>query len=149
MNEKLTAKVEAINKANARFNELAPKIQAALQPFIGKKARTVTGSATAKLGEVVRSFNKTEEKHRVYISVQSFGVYMEITTWVEGAHYPFKQEGSLARISDGVMTEMFTLTPRRTDYTVEEILANREALEKAEELARDMESKLREFGKYD
>jgi hypothetical protein len=146
---KLVSKVALTNKVNAIFNDLLPKIQKAIEPFIGKKVINSDGRPSKVFSEVLRAFNTNENGIRIYVSAEIYGVSLSVRAWDVGT-YPIMIERSIASIVNHEKIERFyTSELLRTDFTAEEIKANRQALEAAEDKVRELESSLYQFGKYD
>lgn len=162
----LSAKVAAINRANAEVKRLFPILNAAFAPFIGQKV-------VSKSGDVLKTVSKAMPALpnmpglQVWLKTGNTGVYVNVKTWEsspcvsvmgnpmagEVASYHETgfylcgidvQDWQTARaISQDWVKEL------RTDWSAEEVTKLRSDYERAERAASEAKSALHHFGTHD
>ncbi len=150
----LAAQVAAWNRANAEANKLSVQLAKIFKPFVGKKVTCNGGSLTQRVKTAVPVFSCVPELHIWHSSSEYHIHYVVRTSELEdkdgygGAHYAetYVQVGTL---KDHILEAVNEpCTNRRTDYTEAEIIAKREAVQKAEQAFHDAESDLSPFKRH-
>lgn len=160
-NTPLEAKVAARNSVHEILKVWGPKFLEAARGFQGKQIRLASGARSAKWNKAVTALIEQVGG--------SFQCWVE-TTWYSlrvcfkvSRTYPLKQadhsgaqyaEASLniGGLNGGMLFEVPTyesLDGLRTDYTAQEVLKLREEHKAADEVRRQLESKLCHFGHHD
>jgi hypothetical protein len=150
--QELTAKVAAVNKANAYALELYDKLAPLFTPLAGKQIFKATGEFLAKVQKLLPelpctvplSVYRRSSDYMLAWTVKTCEsipphscTYHETTVYVGTVHhYAF-------------LTEIAAKPDLRTDYTVEEILAKRETFAAARKIADEAKSALHPFGEGD
>lgn len=159
----LEANVYAQNLANAYANAFYTEVTNNILPaFLGKKITCADNSLTkafcAKLPEKLDSQTTTLQRWHESSEYSLCFHFRARCGWQKksdhGTDYNtgVSREAyrSLGKISNGVLTEIYSgCEGLRTDFSAQEILEARKALEIAEKTFRDAESALCDFGKYD
>ncbi len=153
---KLSARVKAVNNVNAAACSIFPLIAAALMPFIGKKVLKVDGSLVEKVKNQIApllpstpslSSFRNHLNNSLSWTIKTSETIDGIAMYAEAAIY-------VGEVEDGILKSIYTDSPFatgnvKTDYTVEDIMAKREACRLAKEAAREAEAALGPFGEYD
>ncbi len=162
--ERLNAKVRAQNKVNARANALHPELLEIFRPYVGKKILTNSGFV-AKLKPALAALRERESAAKFqlcpgsttytlsfslrgwesYNGEQYGGASAEATLYVGDMNRP----GSGVYSGDALATLHTEPPALRTDYSADEVRELRKTAAAAEQAARDAESALFPFGKYD
>jgi hypothetical protein len=157
--ERLNARVRAYNKVNARANELHRELLAIFRPFVGKKILTNSGFI-AKLRPQLEALRERESqpgrgRFQLYTTSTTYTLTYVLKGW--DAYQGEPHGGSYAEVGRNgnglpgdhlasVNSEPLAL---RTDYDAEAVRVLRKAAEAAADKAREAESALYPFGKYD
>jgi hypothetical protein len=168
--ERLNARVRAHNRVNKRALELHGELVEIFRPFIGKKVLTNSGFV-AKLRPQIdairdREGSSHEGGFQLYYNGGRYSLVFTLKAWE-----PYKGEqygGSYAEASiyvgefgnqtsqnpeglpqDHLASVRETPPDLRTDYSADEVRALRKAEREASEKAREAESALSPFGRYD
>src|SRR5262245_42728896 len=156
MRTKLEAKVAAVNRANAYANELAPRLRAAFEPFLGQKIFTAAGPLMKSVKQVVDALNLPSNMSNRSLNVYRYNIGNTIYSvcYVVQANEPepgASHEVSVyvGEVSDGVLTKMMNGEAFRTDYTAANVQAARDTYQAAKKAASAAESALHPFGEYD
>lgn len=146
----LTAKVHAVNETHKCANELYWKLTRFFRPYVGKAVLTKTGQILAKIQALMPELpdNKTITVYRhcsdyslawtvkACVNTDNITVYNEVTIYI-------------ADLSNGTITKLCESYQEafcgRTDYTVDEVIANREAAAKAKKAYDEARAKCRLF----
>ena len=147
----LAAKVKATNKANAYAMEIHPQLCAVFAPFVGQKIEKVDGSLLAKIAKLMPKFIDGVPLHVYRYNSNYSLMYVVKTCEMIPPHGCTYYEAScyVGEMRDGVLIKLCDAPKLRTDYTVEEVKANRAAYKAAQQLADDAKGKLHPFGEYD
>jgi hypothetical protein len=148
----LAAKVAGQNKVNAIANEYEKQLIEAFRPFVGTKILTHNGLA-ARVKPHIPEPKANGASLRSYRASSTYSLYYELDVsesvgdygccYCKATAYVGELNGyNLAKVLD-------PQKPRRTDYTVKEIKAKRQALREARDKMRAIESDLGNFGEYD
>jgi len=168
--ERLNAKVRAHNKVNARANELHPELLEMFRPFVGKKILTQSGFV-AKLKPQIDALRERERgrgRFDLYSHSTSYSLTFSLKAWESyqgeehGGSYAeaYINVGELGRLgaTNGehcdtprdALASLIELPPNvRTDYSAEEVRELRAKAQALADQAREAESALYPFGKYD
>jgi hypothetical protein len=153
MNE-TNAKILARNRVNGQVNELAPVILEALKPFVGTKITLQTGGFAAKIKTVLDAYlgnNKIFPKLQIYNNHSNYSLIFVFKTSEQAGEYSciYQEEYVCFGVLDGHNLKSLTdFTPRKTDYSIEEIEGWRTKYHQAEAIKSEMNSKLAHFGVY-
>ena len=147
MKTKLQAKVEARNKVIAEYNRLAPILQENFAPLVGKKIMKSDG-----LMEKYRNLVPKTESGIMYLHRSDYSLVFIIK--VNVSHEPcgcIYDELSLyvGKIQNNNLAEILPVELIDKVYTVEQVLAMRKRVEKADKELRDAQAELVSFGIWD
>ena len=148
----LPAKIKAVNRANEYGVKLYQELEPIFRPLVGQSILNKNGTLAKRFAKLLPELPCTTDLH-VYRGDSNYSlawcvktcemngdgygcVYHEITVYI-------------GNIRGDVLTEICSPFTARTDYTAEEVHANREKYESAKKLADDARSKLYPFGEYD
>jgi len=159
----LAARCAAFNRANTEANRLAPLYLAALAPFVGKQVIKAAGGFLEKVKAVFPKTAHPDTPGRADGCTvwESSGAGYSLTFTVKtcelsASRSPDCQIGNyaeacvyVAELSNGVLTKLCPLQPRRTDYSPDQIAALRKEAERTREAARNAESACHPFGLFD
>jgi len=151
----LAAQVAAWNRCNAEANKLAVLLAEVFKPFIGKKIICNGGSLTQRAQSAIPELSHVLELNIWHAcSVYALHYMVRVCEHEDRGDYCGSRYAEthvvIGQIKDRVLESVNTpCTDLRTDYTESEILAKREALQKAEAALRDAESALSPFKPYD
>jgi hypothetical protein len=150
MNERLAAKVKATNNAHRYAMELHNKLAPIFADLVGHKLTKQDGSLMAKFEKLLPEFPCTSALH-VYRGRSDYSLYWMVKTCevVNGTATYYEIGCYVGELRDGVLTKICNRPELRTDYTVEEVEANRKAYEEAAKVADEAKGKLYPFGEYD
>jgi hypothetical protein len=147
----LVAKVKATNKANAYAMEIYDKLAAVFAPLVGQKIEKADGGLMAKYAKLLPEFISGVPMH-VYRYNSNYSLMYVVKTCESipphGCTY-YEASCYVGEMRDGVLTKLCNRPQLRTDYTVAEVKANREAYKAAQAIADDAKGKLHPFGEYD
>jgi hypothetical protein len=149
MKTALQAKIEARNIANRIANELALSLAQSFAPLVGKKVLKI-GGLMEKYKSLVPS--DMPGAFQIYRHPSDYSLDFIVRTCINwGDHFCTYDQACacVGKLTDGVLTEIVTHQPLRTDYTEKEVSEAREALKVAEKALREAQSKLSGFGEYD
>lgn len=149
MKEELKAKVIAVNFANDYANKLFPKLHAIFAPLIGQTLTKNDGSLMAKYVKLLPELPCTPRLN-VYRTSGTGWLDWTVKTCqnIEGGTSCVYHETlvSVGRLERGVLVALQEPMSRRTDYTVEEILAKRAEAARLEGLWREARNACEPFG---
>ncbi len=149
--EKLTARVAAVNKANAYANELYVKLADYFRPLVGQKILKADGSLLAKIEKDLPEMASGNELH-VYRHRSEYSLAWTVKTCEfmppHGCMY-HETTVYVADLKGQTLGELSRPFEARSDYTVEGIEKLREAYETAKKAADNARSALFPFGEYD
>lgn len=145
----LAAKVAGQNKVNQAANEYEKTLIEAFRPFVGQKILTHSGLAA----RVKPHIPECKGVFRCWREASGYSLYysMDVTESVGEYGCCYCKATAYVGDLDGYNLKSVNepQKPRRTDYTVEEILEKRKALQVARDAMRRAESDLATFGEYD
>ncbi len=151
-NDKVSAKVNAVNKANAYANDIHGQLVEAFQPFVGTKVLKADGTLTAKVEKMLPAFPHTSALS-VYRNRSDYTL-----TYVVKVCEPIGDGGSclyhevsvyVGDVRDGVLTAVAEpVNDRRTNYTVENASLAMEMVRVAEKALSDAKSALYPFDNF-
>jgi hypothetical protein len=153
MNE-TNAKILARNRVNSQVNELAPVILEALKPFVNTKVTLQTGGFAAKIKSVLDAYlgcNKIFPKLQIYNNHSDYSLVFVFKTseQVRECSCVYQEEYVCFGVLDGHnLKELNNFTPRKTDFSIQEIEGWRTKYRQAEAIKSEMNSKLAHFGVY-
>lgn len=160
----LAAKVAAVNRANTEAKRLYPLLVAAFAPFYGEKVVKADGSLTQKAREalpVLPTYSTTGNRVNAWVrNSHGYSLICEVRVsencedrlgyWTSQSHevliYFCDLDGQNAKAPSGGGDWVLTA---RTDYAEADVIALREAHNKAKKAASDAASALHPFGEYD
>ena len=154
-NDRLAAKVAAVNAANAYAKELYPQLAEVMRAFVGKKIIKQDGGLTAA---VLAALPKLPCNGRINVYCQSYRTYS--LSWVvktneticedRGVEY-HETSVNIGRVSDHILTEIVSgehIDNLRTDYTVAEIEGKQKTYHELKNKADEARGELYPFGEY-
>lgn len=146
----LAAKVAGQNKVNTAANEYEKQLIEAFRPFVGTKILTHNGLAARVKPHIPKAPNSVLRSWR---AAGSYSLYYEMDVSESVGEYGCCYCKATAYVGelDGYNLKSVNepQKPRRTDYTVEEILAKRQVLRDARDAMSKAQSELATFGEYD
>lgn len=149
-NEKLAAKIKAVNLANATANRIKPHLTEIFKEFVGRRITKKDHSLLANVKEhLPASINDPNiwidmptAEHFLCWAVRASVGYSDIyVSYHELNVY-------IGSIENHVLVSLSDQTPFRTDYTLEEIIAKRQALADAKKALSQAQSALYPFDEY-
>ena len=153
---KLQARVEAVNKANTLANEVYAKLTAFFAAYVGQKIFNADGSMVKKIRDKMptfpdnRSLNVTaaHSRYNIAYTVNACESYEERGNTFGMYHHTITYIGDLdnSNILKAISQNGGNF---RTDYTVEDVAAKREAYKVAKAAADKAQSDLFPFGEID
>jgi hypothetical protein len=153
--EVLAARVRIVNRAHTVANELAAVLKQRFAPLVGKKVEKAGGQILEKyknlLPEMPNDHNLMVYKHASNYSL-AWTVKASETVPVQGHGHAYYYEVTfyVGDMQGDVLTGITKHeTAFRTDWTVEEVLGNREAFKVAQKAFEEARSALYPFGEYD
>lgn len=144
----LEAKVRGYNRVNTLANAYERALIEAYRPLIGKKILTHNGIAK----RIKPSIPPAPDGLRCWRSNSTYSLYYECDVSEPVGDYGCvycKASIYVGEVSGYDLTKVGEPQTRRTDYTVEEIRAKRQALRDARDKASAAQSELGPFGEYD
>lgn len=150
----LEAKVAARNLINRKTNELAPLFIEAVKPFLGKQVLLQNGALRESFKKSLPDI-KDKELHLLVRSSSGYSLLLDLKVCetVDKGHYHGAIYADelvyLGELNNGILTRLHDFAPRRTDYTVEEVQAAREAFRVADKARDEAQSKLNLWGQHD
>lgn len=155
MNTKTTAleaRVKAVNKANGYAKMIYPKLSAMFKKFLGTKIEKADGSLTVKVKKELPELPEVPGVS-TFRDRSQYSLLWTVSACENSEHSTLYHKTSvyIGEMKDGVLTKLteYFCENLRTDYTVEDILAKREAYKAAKKIADAAESALFPFGDYD
>jgi hypothetical protein len=150
MTKILEARVKLVNRAHAYAKELHTKLLEVFTPFVGTKVVKVDGTLIEKIKKLVPD-KHPDDIHHVYHdrSDYSLGYVVKTCIGVDGIAYYHDVHVSVGELRDGVLAALRPDYKTRSDYTVDEVLANREDFKVKEAEFRAARDALYPFGEYD
>lgn len=161
---KLEASVFATNKAHEEGIKLYNLLAPIFRPLVGTKILKADGSFTQKVEKLIPKLPYQYPLH-ITINSRQYDISYTVRYFANYSRERYDrwedkdvvEEASLSRdttiyigkLDGAVLTEIWDSPNRRTDYTVEEVLANRAAFKAAEEVYNAAKSALGLFGEYD
>ncbi len=157
VDERLTARVNAVNRANDYANKLWPQLAEVFRPLVGKKIYKADGTLLEKYVKLLPEF---EQGNSLHVYRNAYGEYSlswvvktcETVQVVEGDYsHAYYHETSLyvGSVRDGVLIEIGEQPKFRTDYSAADIEAKRAAYKAAKDLADFTMGQLHPFGEYE
>jgi hypothetical protein len=145
---KLEAKVAAVNRCHEYAAQLYAKLTQFFKEYEGQKVVKVDGCLLAKiadkLGEIEKPLGINAWRKHCSFSL-TYGVSASVTS--NGIAMYHETSFSVGQVDNQVLTKVYDRPYNlRTDYTVEEVLAKREAYKQARIQADNCLSDLRDFG---
>jgi hypothetical protein len=147
-----TAKVKAVNAANAYGIELYKQLVPIFTPLVGEKIFKASGGLLAKYEKHLPEFPNTVPLS-VYRNMSDYSLAWVVKTCEMVGEYSCLYYEALVYIGglrNGVLEDISGPFEGRTDWTVEEVLVKRENLKNAEAIVSAIRSFLHPFGdRYD
>ncbi len=145
----LAAKVAGQNKVNQAANEYEKQLIEAFRPFVGTKILTHSGLSA----RVKPHIPECKGVFRCWRASSNYSLYYEMDVCENYGGYGCTYCKATAYVGDldgyNLKSVGEPQKPRRTDYTVEEIVTLRKQLREARDAMRAIENKLNNFGEYD
>jgi len=155
MNElqnRLAAKVKAVNRANEEAIKWHKLLVAIFAPLVGNQLFKATGGLLEKYRKLLPVFPNTPSLYfSMGISNYRLSWVVKTCEMIEGTCGCLYHETTIdiGKLDNGVLTEMYDTFTARTDYTAEEITAKREAIRAAEKVLSNARSALYPFDEND
>lgn len=151
MNKRLEAKIKARNRINAYIKENAPKIFAAVAPFVGQKFYTV-GDMTVKVRKVVDSFSVNDQARRfqVYRYYYNGTFALIFKAWEPDGEFSVTYDEVtvyFGNIDNQILTKLYDFNPENypSDYSFDKVSAIQAEIEKKQAEIRSLESQIAPF----
>ncbi len=152
---KLSAKVDAVVRANHRANQLWNLLMPTFSAFVGKQITKNDGSLLARVEKLLPTLPRTADC-RVWHRSSQYSLCWEVQASAPigdptGFHTVVYHEAAcpIGKIENGILTELYPPMNYRTDYSPEEILEKRADHERAQQALYAAECALRPFGVFD
>lgn len=151
--QKLIAKVKAVNKANDYANQLYVQLVAIFQPLVGQQILKVHGDLLLKIEKMLPVF-KNSNGLRVYRSRSDYSLIWTVNAnereCPDGGTQYHEVSVYVGKLDHGTLTDVYDSGPGgRRDYTPEEVKDKRETYKAAKEIADKANSALHPFGEYE
>lgn len=151
---RLAAKVAARNGVNQLANFHAERFRQIITPFVGQKICLVTGDFSQKFKTALRPAHPGPYLRIRVRTSGSYSLVVEFQVCADsvGSSYSATENHVeyIGQLDNGVLKSVTQrVDALRTDYTVAEIEAARQAVSAAEGALRDAQGKLCNFGTYD
>ena len=155
-NARLAARVKAQNRVNTAVNHVVPQLIEIFSDYVGRKVVKSGGSLLKKISDAIEGIDFGDPEIRVFheshfntmvvfqfkVSEQVVGgsgcVYATETVTIGTKTY---NSNELEKVSE--------FHERKTDYTVEGVIENRERYKELQRQANAAKDALRPFGEYD
>lgn len=138
------AMVECVNRINATTNEIEVKLREAFAPLVGK---TILKNDHTLMKKYEHLKPKGSGSTQIWQFKSSFDLCFQVRGSETGIHANYHScYASIGSIVDGVLVRIYTeKSNRRTDWSVEEVVAARFAIRKAEDELLDAKRALGPF----
>jgi len=156
--EKLIAKIGAVNRANAEATRLHQIFHDIFAPFVGQKILKADGTLLAKVAALVPEFAfgntlqvRTLQPH-VYRDSSNYSLIYTVKACETMPPHScaYHDTAMYIGVFAGAMLEKLSpVQTYRSDYVVEEIEGKRQAYESAKRVAEELRSALYPFGEHD
>lgn len=150
--EKLTAKVVAINRANAYAEKLHTILHERFAPLVGEQILKADGTLLKKYSDLVPKL-EGEDKDDIWIyrlsSAYSLAWVVKTCESMTGSCIYHETVAYIGNLDGKRLSNLLDFEERRSDFTVDEILEKRAAYESANRLADELKGKLYPFGECD
>ena len=152
--EKLAARVAAVNRANGAAHQLYADLVKIFEPLVGVKLEKVDGTLRKEFAKLLPEFPYSHALH-VYRHTSNYSLAWVVKTCEQtnpsgvGHAYYHETVVYIGDMSNGVLTKISPNGGWKVDYTVAEVKAARERYEQANRAADDARSALHPFGEYD
>ncbi len=136
----LTAKVKAVNLANAYAMELYPVLAKIFGPFVGYQIEKKDGPLLAKIAKLLPEMPCTTHIHVTRYPGNCILAWLVKTCEMYSDHSCLYHEVMLyiGHMSNGILDSLYDTPHLRTDYTVEEIEEARRKFRTAQKIAEDL-----------
>lgn len=148
----LEQKVRGVNLAHKYANELYPKLVEHFKPLVGQKVYKADGTLLKKIKDQLDTiYLPTGNELRIMRFCGPYDIHYEVQTIIShnGRALYHSANVYVVHVQDGVIDRIADPYERKTDYTADTVIADRKALEEAEEAVREIQSRLNHFSKYE
>jgi hypothetical protein len=156
---KLDLKVKAVNAASTEANRLMPILLEMFKPFIGQKVELASGGLIKKIKDKLPEMAHSNTL-RALVRCDTYSITLSIyaSSWAKDPEadprrgddgQSFEDSCYIAKTNDGILNELYDWKPLRTNYTVDEIVKKREAVDAAKRALDTARSALYPFGESD
>ena len=153
----LAAKVAARNEVNALADAAYAPIAGALRPFVDQKILKADGTLLDKVKRALpplvggpdapwQSWYSVPHGYSLILNLKT--CHAQVRRDCDFAHYA-EEAVYVGDIKNGILVGILPPYARRTDYTEDEIIEGRAAVEVAKQALRDAERAIADFGPYD
>lgn len=152
---RLEAKVAAVNGANKLANEFVPIILEACKAFVGQKVLKADNSLTAKfkaaMPELPSYLDEPKNERNIYFETSNYGIYAVIAFNAnhEKGSYRHSFQVICAGITNAVLSQVYSLSPLRADFTPQEVTTLRKNFEEARAAFGKAEAEVSPFKMWD
>lgn len=154
----LAARVYGVNNAHRVAMLIYPELREALAPFVGQKILKADGTLLKKIAELIPKISNYDGIS-IYKSISDYNINWSVKSCEQSQSrnsyeghtntYYYEIGVYVGDIRDGILIRLYDPPIHKTDYTVEEVLRNRETFKVAEKIYQDAKSSLFPFGEYD
>lgn len=150
-NQLLLARVQSINLANATAMEWYDKLAPIFEPWVGQPILKTHGGLLMKVEKRLPDLPYLAPGPHIYRDVSDYVLRysVKVCMCVGGIGHYHEASFNIGELAGAVLREMLPCPKYRTDYTVEEIIAKREAYKAAKRVADEALNALHPFGEYD
>ena len=149
--DKLAAKVEAVNTANGLAWDVYHSLRGVFAPLVGEQVCKKDGGLLAKVQKLLPGLFPNTREVRVTRHSSEYHLVWKAWVWksVNGCTCSHETEVYVGRLTDGVLMELCEPFTGRTDWTAVEGVSKRMAYEEAKRAAEEFKNALFPFGEYD
>jgi hypothetical protein len=149
--DKLAAKVEAVNTANRLAWDTYHLLRGVFAPLVGEQVCKKDGGLLAKVQKLLPGLFPNTRELRVYRHSSEYHLVWKAwaSKLVNGCVCSHEADAYVGKLTDGVLMELCEPFTGRTDWTAVEVVSKREAYEGAMRAADLIKSTLYPFGEYD
>jgi hypothetical protein len=149
--DKLAAKVEAVNTANGLAGDTYRLLLGVFAPLVGEQVCKKDGGLLAKVQKLLPGLFPNIRELRVYRHSSEYHLVWKVWVWksVNGCTCSHEADVYVGKLTDGVLMELCYPFTGRTDWTAGEVVGKREAYEEAKRAAEEFKNAFFPFGEYD
>ena len=149
--DKLAAKVVAVNAANGLAGDVYHLLRGVFAPLVGEQVCKKDGQFLAKVAKLLPGLFPNTRELRVFRHVTGYHLVWKVwvSKLVNGCVCSHEADVYVGRLTDGVLVELCEPFTGRTDWTSGEVVVKREAYWGAKRAAEEFKNSFYPFGEYD